>query len=179
MLETSTQLVHWLNTHPQLANGTWQVTTGDINALYTNMHHWDTINTILSEVCLFYSTYSSTFPYDTLMCWLCAALEVVIKFNFFLTPDIGYYSQHVGIAMGTNCAPMVANLFLFHHLHKAQYHGTLLLYIDKILLITPSYIVNPSSAITSILPPYLCSDWMLPSPTAVFLDVMVELILAH
>ena len=54
--------------------------------------------------------------YDSNKCWSCAELCEAFTFlmeNIFVQFDIMVYQQIVGIPMGANCAPLIADLFLY------------------------------------------------------------------
>ena len=53
---------------------------------------------------------------DSYKCWCCAELCEAFTFfieNIYVQFDDMVYQQIVGIPMGTNCAPLIADLFLF------------------------------------------------------------------
>ena len=59
---------------------------------------------------------------------LCEALTFLVE-NIYVHIDGMVYQQIVGIPMGTNCAPLIANLFLYCYerdfmsdLHKSKRH---------------------------------------------------------
>ena len=52
--------------------------------------------------------------YDSYKCWSCAELFEAFTFlmeNIYVQFDGMVYQQIVGIPMGTNCAPLIADLF--------------------------------------------------------------------
>ena len=54
--------------------------------------------------------------YDSYKCWSCAELCEAFTFlmeNIYVQFDGMVYQQIVGIPMGTNCAPLIADLFLY------------------------------------------------------------------
>ena len=54
--------------------------------------------------------------YDSYKCWSCAELCEAFSFlmeNLYVQFDGMVYQQIVGIPMGTNCAPLIADLFLY------------------------------------------------------------------
>ena len=54
--------------------------------------------------------------YDSYKCWSCTELCESVTFlmeNIFVQFDGIVYQQIVGIPMGTNCAPLIADLFLY------------------------------------------------------------------
>ena len=68
--------------------------------------------------------------YDSYKCWTCAELCEVLTFlmdNIYVQFEGMVYQQKVGIPMGTNCAPLIADLFSFcnerdfmSNLHKSK-----------------------------------------------------------
>ena len=53
---------------------------------------------------------------DSYKCWTCAELREAFTFlmeNIYVQFEGMVYQQAVGIPMGTNCAPLIADLFLF------------------------------------------------------------------
>ena len=58
----------------------------------------------------------ATRKYDSYRCWSCAELCQAFTFlmeNIYVQFDGMVYQQIVGIPMGTNCAPLIADLFLY------------------------------------------------------------------
>ena len=54
--------------------------------------------------------------YDSYTCWTCTELCEAFTFlveNLYVQFDGMVYQQIVGIPMGTNCAPLIADLFLY------------------------------------------------------------------
>ena len=56
--------------------------------------------------------------YDSYTCWTCTELCEALTFlmeniYIYVQFDGMVYQQIVGIPMGTNCAPLIADLFLF------------------------------------------------------------------
>ena len=68
--------------------------------------------------------------YDSYKCWTCAELCEAFTFlidNIYVQFEDVVYQQIVGIPMGTKCAPLIADLFLFcyewdfmSNLHKSK-----------------------------------------------------------
>ena len=55
---------------------------------------------------------------------VCDALTFILD-NIYIRPGTKLYRQIVGIPMGTNCAPLVADLFLFcyENIHVVSFWG--------------------------------------------------------
>ena len=54
--------------------------------------------------------------YDSYRCWSCSELCEAFTFlmeNIYVQFDGIVYQQSVGIPMGTNCAPLIADIFLY------------------------------------------------------------------
>ena len=54
--------------------------------------------------------------YDSYKCWTCTDFSEALTFlmeNIYVQFDGMVYQQIVGIPMGTNCAPLIADLFLY------------------------------------------------------------------
>ena len=108
-----------------------QVSSFDFSTLYTSLPH-DLIKAkVLSLVnwCFYRSRESKSYlctslkagffsnkKYDSYRCWSCAELCEAFTFlmeNIYVQFDGMVYQQIVGIPMGTNCAPLIADLFLY------------------------------------------------------------------
>ena len=106
-----------------------QVSYFDFSTLYTSLPH-DLIKAkALSLVNWCFTRESKTYlctsdkaglfsnkKYDSYKCWSCAELCEAFTFlveNIYGQFDGMVYQQIVGIPMGTNCAPLIADLFLF------------------------------------------------------------------
>ena len=90
-------------------------------------------------------------------------LEYLID-NIFIMVGNGMFRQHIGILMGTDCAPLLANLYLFFYVYRyikglmkdsfqtAKMFKNTMRYIDDLLVLN-----NPgfSSKISQIYPPEL------------------------
>ena len=61
-----------------------------------------------------YWTVGCTNNIDIELCKLIEMLEYLID-NIFIMVGNRVFKQHVGIPMGTNCAPLLANLYLFYY----------------------------------------------------------------
>ena len=89
--------------------------------------------------------------YDSYGCWSCAELCESFTFrreNIYVQFDLMVYQQIVGIPMGTNCAPLIADLFLYCYerdfmsdRHKSKRHDLIYMlndtsrYLDDIFTI--------------------------------------------
>ena len=60
--------------------------------------------------------------------------------NIYIRTGKKIYRQQIGIPMGTNCAPFLANLFLFYFEYK--YMKDLNIHLAKCFSYTTSYIDN-------------------------------------
>ena len=106
-----------------------QVSSFDFSTLYTSLPH-DLIKTkVLSLVKWCFDRESKTYlctsakagffsnkKYDSYACWTCTELCEAFTFlmeNIYVQFDGMVYQQIVGIPMGTNCAPLIADLFLY------------------------------------------------------------------
>ena len=106
-----------------------QVSSFDFSTLYTSLPH-DLIKAkVLSLVKWCFDRESKTYlctsakagffsnkKYDSYACWTCTELCEAFTFlmeNIYVQFDGMVYQQIVGIPMGTNCAPLIADLFLF------------------------------------------------------------------
>ena len=104
-----------------------QVSSFDFSTLYTSLPH-DLIKAkVLSLVNWCFNRESKTYlctsvkvgffsnkKYDSYKCWSCAELCEAFTFlmeNIYVQFDGMVYQQIVGIPMGTNCAPLIADLF--------------------------------------------------------------------
>ena len=77
--------------------------------------------------------------YDSYKCWTCAELCEAFTFlieNIYVQFEGMVYQQIVGIPMGINCAPLIADLFLFcyerdfmSNLHKSKQYGLIDIYV--------------------------------------------------
>ena len=78
--------------------------------------------------------------YDSYRCWSCTELCEAFTFlmeNIYVQFDGMVYQQIVGIPMGTNCAPLIADLFLYCYerdfmsdLHKSKRHDLIDMFND-------------------------------------------------
>ena len=106
-----------------------QVFSFDFSTLYTSLPH-DLIKAkVLSLVNWCFNRESKSYlctslkagffsnkKYDSYRCWSCAELCEAFTFlmeNIYVQFDGMVYQQIVGIPMGTNCAPLIADLFLY------------------------------------------------------------------
>ena len=106
-----------------------QVSSFDFSTLYTSLPH-DLIKAkVLSLVNWCFNRESKTYlctsdkagffsnkKYDSYKCWSCAEFCEAFTFlmeNIYVQFDGMVYQQIVGIPMGTNCAPLIADLCLY------------------------------------------------------------------
>ena len=106
-----------------------QVSSFDFSTLYTSLPH-DLIKAkVLSLLKWCFDRESKTYlctsakagffsnkKYDSYACWTCTELCEAFTFlmeNIYVQFDGMVYQQIVGIPMGTNCAPLIADLFLY------------------------------------------------------------------
>ena len=106
-----------------------QVSSFDFSTLYTSLPH-DLIKAkVLSLVNWCFNRESKSYlctslkagffsnkKYDSYRCWSCAELCEAFTFlmeNIYVQFDGMVYQQIVGFPMGTNCAPLIADLFLY------------------------------------------------------------------
>ena len=117
---------------------------------------------------------------------LVAHVEYLID-NIYVSIGNGVYRQCVGIPMGTDCAPLLANLFLFYYEYKymrnlinmnlmlAKKFNNTMQYIDDLLTLNN---ISFHSAIDDIYPSELQLKKTSESPTALlYLDI--EVTIAH
>ena len=108
-----------------------QVSSFDFSTLYTSLPHdlieakvlslvnWCFNRESKSYLCTsFKAGFFSNKTYDSYRCWSCAELCEAFTFlmeNIYVQFQIDgmVYQQIVGIPMGTNCAPLIADLFLY------------------------------------------------------------------
>ena len=125
-INNSTEVLEKINS----CNNVTSISSYDFSTLYTSLPH-DQIKKDLKKLikwCFdreksqFIATrYDKSFftdkPYDTnYKSWTCNELCMAITFlidNIFVEFDNRIYRQVIGIPMGTNCAPLIADLFLF------------------------------------------------------------------
>ena len=105
------------------------VSSFDFSTVYTSLPH-DLIKAkVLSLVNWCFTRESKTYlctsdkagffnnkKYDSYKCWSCAELWEAFTFlmeNIYVQFDGMVYQQIVGIPMGTNCAPLITDLFLY------------------------------------------------------------------
>ena len=130
-----------------------QVSSFDFSTLYTSLPH-DLIKAkVLSLVTWCFNRESKTYlctsdkagffsnkKYDSYKCWTCAELCEAFTFlmeNIYVQFEGMVYQQIVGIPMGTNCAPLIADLFLFCYerdfmssLHKSKRYDLIDMFND-------------------------------------------------
>ncbi|KAI0994496.1 hypothetical protein K3495_g13686 [Podosphaera aphanis] len=147
--------------------------SGDVRAMYTNINPDAAI-----KVCC--DALSKSDLKGTSVAALHNLLIVVLHHNYFQYND-QIYKQLTGLAMGTACAPAVANLFVAYHeryvlpkfAHKIMYYGR---YIDDIFMV----IKGTEKDLPSILPfleaPGLEIEWESSATSLSFLDVSVNIV---
>ena len=109
-----------------------QVSSFDFSTLYKSLPHYliktkQVVSLVKwcfnreSKTYLFTSDKAGFFSnkkYDSYTCWTCTQLCEAFTFlmeNIYVQFDGMVYQQIVGIPMGTNCAPLIADLFLYYH----------------------------------------------------------------
>ena len=105
--------------------------------------------------------------------------------NIYVNVGNGVYRQCVGIPMGTDCAPLLANLFLFfyeykymkglikNNIHMARRFNNTMRYIDDLLVLNNT---NFSDAIQDIYPSDLQLKKTTESTTALsYLDILITI----
>ena len=106
-----------------------QVSSFDFSTLYTSLPHDLIKEKVLSLVKWCFNRESKTYlctsnkagffsnkTYDSYKCWTCTELSEAFTFlmeNIYVQFGDMVYQQIVGIPMGTNCAPLIADLFLY------------------------------------------------------------------
>ena len=106
-----------------------QVSSFDFSTLYTSLPHDLIKSKVLSLVKWCFNRESKTYlcmsdkagffsnkKYDSYACWTCTELCKAFTFvmeNIYVQFDGMVYQQIVGIPMGTNCAPLISDLFLY------------------------------------------------------------------
>ena len=105
------------------------LSTYDFSTLYTSLPHElikNKMQKLIQSVfarenttflaCNKYKAFFTNSPYDGYTMWsctdVCHALVFILD-NIFIQHDNHLYQQVVGIPMGTNCAPLIADLFLY------------------------------------------------------------------
>ena len=106
-----------------------QVSSFDFSTLYTSLPHDLIKEKVLSLVKWCFNRESKTYlctsdkagffsnkTYDSYKCWTCTEFSEAFTFrmeNIYVQFGDMVYQQIVGIPMGTNCAPLIADLFLY------------------------------------------------------------------
>ena len=106
-----------------------KVSSFDFSILYTSLPHdlikakvlslvnWCFNRELKSYLCTSLKAgFFSNKKYDSYRCWSCAELCEAFTFlmeNIYVQFDDMVYQQIVGIPMGTSCAPLIADLFLY------------------------------------------------------------------
>ena len=130
-----------------------QVSSFDFSTLYTSLPHdlikakvFSLVNWCFnreSKVYLCTSDKAGFFinkKYDSYKCWTCTELCEAFTFlieNIYVQFEGMVHQQIVGIPMGTNCAPLIADLFLFcyqrdfmSNLHKSKQYDLIDMFND-------------------------------------------------
>ena len=121
-----------LHQHPEC-----RLVTLDVTSLYPSIPQGPGIELVLQRVCPTSPPTSKLVPFKNMMREL---LRIVLGDNHFQFDD-QFYTQKSGVAMGTKCAPHMANLFMASLEEKAlaQWTGTppeiWLRYIDDIFMV--------------------------------------------
>ena len=99
-----------------------------------------TENQNLTSVLHLRQDFFSNKKYDSYRCWSCAELCEAFTFlmeNIYVQFDGMVYQQIVGIPMGTNCVPLIADLFLYCYerdfmsdLNKSKSHDLIDMFND-------------------------------------------------
>ena len=92
--------------------------------------------------------------HDSYKCWTCAEFcedFTFIRENIYVQSEGMVYQQKVGITMGTNCAPLIANLFLFcyerdfmSNLHKYKQYGLMDMFNNTSRCLDDIFIIDDS-----------------------------------
>ena len=126
------------------------------------------------------ASYKTSIREDSLL----EMIEYLID-NIYIKVGSKVFRQQVGIPMGTDCAPLLANLFLFYYEYKymknlikdnlqvaMKFNGTMR-YIDDLLTLNNS---SFASKIPDIYPPELDLKKTTESPTTVsYLDILITI----
>ena len=126
------------------------------------------------------ASYKTSIREDSLL----EMIEYLID-NIYIKVGSKVFRQQVGIPMGTDCAPLLANLFLFYYEYKymknlikdnlqmaMKFNGTMR-YIDDLLTLNNS---SFASKISDIYPPELDLKKTTESPTTVsYLDIHITI----
>ena len=151
----------------------YTLATGDVREMYTNIPVDEAI-----EVCN--HTLKQVDLEGNSVDGITALLRFVLKNNFFEYEGTTFW-QFEGIAMGTPCAPTVANLYLAFHeskiLEASIKRGVLFYgrYIDDIFLIFKGNVDQTQAFVDTLTHPHLSISWELSAESLPFLDVHVRI----
>ena len=154
----STQHPAWIQDTPHLLRDLNLLTdipddsilcTVDVSALYTNINREDGVEAVKK---ILETRSDKTIPSD----FIVKLLDLVLKYNIFEFSD-KLYIQRIGTAMGTRCAPNVADIFMSfidtEIIRRSEKFGELLFYrryLDDILMIFRGSNSNLHSFISDI-----------------------------
>ena len=179
ILKNSQILTELLDTQGQMLYK--YVSTWDFSTLYTNIPHKDLIDRLSKLIISVFKKTGHTYVnvrthkaffsskiYQGYQNWDVTRFIELLEFligNIYVKFGSTLYQQHIGIPMGTNCAPLLADLYLFTYeydymqrlikkkeLHKAKSFNFTYRYIDDLITIQNSYI---NDAVKEIYPPSL------------------------
>ena len=148
--------------------------TGDVREMYTNIPIHSALaicKEALKQVDLEGNSVDGVY----------ALLEYTLTNNFFQYEGKVFW-QHEGIAMGTSCAPAVANLYLAVYeqkiLDNAIQQGLVFYgrYIDDIFLIFHGDVETTRRFLAQLVPPHLEILWEISASCLPFLDVEARLL---
>lgn len=172
VLDSTKSLIQGIRGLSNLQGAT--LVTGDVRAMYTNIPAEDAVlasSLLLQQADLKGNTLDG----------LTELLRFVLHNNFFTFQD-ETYRQRSGLAMGTACAPAVANCFMARYESQVLpilrswgllYYGR---YIDDIFLIFKGTEEALDTALQMLVPPGLDIEWTRSSTDIHFLDVQLYLI---
>lgn len=148
------------------------IVTGDVTALYTNMHIQRSLDVVKD---IFTSNPDVRRPDDVLL----ALLDIILRYNDFQFDD-EFFLQTLGIAMGKRFAPHLANLYLLKFDQSAiyDYKTKPLLYfrfIDDTFFIWPSSLEDLKSyqSFLNNLIPDIRISFTAKTQLAEFLDTLI------
>ena len=137
----------------------------DFSTLYTSLPHWSYQSKRVVSCYLVFQQRVKNVPlnfrqsglfsnkkYGSYKCWTCAELCEAFTFlmeNIYVQSEGMVYQQIVGIPMGTNCAPLIADLFLFcyernfmSNLHKSKLCDLIDTFIDTSRYLDDIFTIN-------------------------------------
>ena len=179
ILKNSQVLSEILDTQGQLTYK--NISTWDFSTLYTSIPHQDLIERLSKLVISVFTktghnyinvrcqkAFFSSKPYPGYHVWDVSKFTELLEFlimNIYVKFGSTILQQHIGTPMGTNCAPLLADLYLFTYeydymqglikskqLQKARSFNLSFRYIDDLISIQNSYIRD---AVKAIYPPSL------------------------